>query len=200
MPDLTAIGKIMGGGVPIAAFGGRADVMAVLAPDGADVHRRNARRQPFCVAHGAPRARPARSASRVLRADGRAGEASRRRDSRDLRAARTCRMRSCSTSRSSISSSGAGRRARTYDDARSADTRGVRGATITRCSNAASFCRPRRTRSCSCRPRTRAEDVDETIEAISFAIAMKSLEQAAIIGTSAKAGPRRSRSHSLRSA
>lgn len=33
-PDLTTIGKIMGGGFPIAAFGGREDVMAVLAPDG----------------------------------------------------------------------------------------------------------------------------------------------------------------------
>lgn len=33
-PDLTTIGKIMGGGAPIAAFGGRADVMRVLAPDG----------------------------------------------------------------------------------------------------------------------------------------------------------------------
>ena len=33
-PDLTAIGKIVGGGVPIAAFGGREDVMAMLAPIG----------------------------------------------------------------------------------------------------------------------------------------------------------------------
>jgi glutamate-1-semialdehyde 2,1-aminomutase len=33
-PDLTTIGKILGGGFPIAAFGGRADVMGVLAPDG----------------------------------------------------------------------------------------------------------------------------------------------------------------------
>jgi glutamate-1-semialdehyde 2,1-aminomutase len=33
-PDLTTIGKILGGGAPLAAFGGRADVMAVLAPDG----------------------------------------------------------------------------------------------------------------------------------------------------------------------
>ncbi len=33
-PDLTALGKIMGGGVPIAAFGGREAVMAVLAPAG----------------------------------------------------------------------------------------------------------------------------------------------------------------------
>jgi glutamate-1-semialdehyde 2,1-aminomutase len=33
-PDLTAIGKIAGGGAPLAAFGGREDVMAVLAPIG----------------------------------------------------------------------------------------------------------------------------------------------------------------------
>ena len=33
-PDMTAIGKIMGGGAPIAAFGGREDVMNVLAPIG----------------------------------------------------------------------------------------------------------------------------------------------------------------------
>jgi glutamate-1-semialdehyde 2,1-aminomutase len=33
-PDLTALGKIMGGGAPIAAFGGSEDVMSVLAPDG----------------------------------------------------------------------------------------------------------------------------------------------------------------------
>ncbi|HEY1429353.1 MAG TPA: glutamate-1-semialdehyde 2,1-aminomutase [Candidatus Tumulicola sp.] len=33
-PDLTAIGKIAGGGVPFAAFGGRADIMNVLAPNG----------------------------------------------------------------------------------------------------------------------------------------------------------------------
>lgn len=33
-PDLTTVGKIVGGGFPAAAFGGRADVMALLAPDG----------------------------------------------------------------------------------------------------------------------------------------------------------------------
>ena len=33
-PDLTTVGKILGGGAPIAAFGGRAEVMGVLAPDG----------------------------------------------------------------------------------------------------------------------------------------------------------------------
>jgi len=33
-PDLTTFGKVLGGGLPIAAFGGRADVMEVLAPLG----------------------------------------------------------------------------------------------------------------------------------------------------------------------
>ena len=33
-PDLTTLGKIVGGGMPAAAFGGRADIMASLAPDG----------------------------------------------------------------------------------------------------------------------------------------------------------------------
>jgi glutamate-1-semialdehyde 2,1-aminomutase len=33
-PDLTALGKIIGGGLPVGAFGGRADVMGHLAPEG----------------------------------------------------------------------------------------------------------------------------------------------------------------------
>jgi glutamate-1-semialdehyde 2,1-aminomutase len=33
-PDLTTLGKIVGGGMPAAAFGGRADVMSSIAPDG----------------------------------------------------------------------------------------------------------------------------------------------------------------------
>ncbi len=33
-PDLTTLGKIVGGGLPAAAFGGRADVMSSIAPDG----------------------------------------------------------------------------------------------------------------------------------------------------------------------
>lgn len=33
-PDLTAMGKVIGGGLPVGAFGGRADIMDCLAPDG----------------------------------------------------------------------------------------------------------------------------------------------------------------------
>lgn len=34
VPDLTVMGKIVGGGYPVAAFGGRADIMAPLDPEG----------------------------------------------------------------------------------------------------------------------------------------------------------------------
>lgn len=34
IPDLTAMGKVIGGGLPVGAFGGRADVMDALSPDG----------------------------------------------------------------------------------------------------------------------------------------------------------------------
>jgi glutamate-1-semialdehyde 2,1-aminomutase len=33
-PDLTCLGKVMGGGMPMAAFGGKKDIMAKLAPLG----------------------------------------------------------------------------------------------------------------------------------------------------------------------
>jgi glutamate-1-semialdehyde 2,1-aminomutase len=33
-PDLTTLGKVVGGGLPVGAFGGRADVMARLSPEG----------------------------------------------------------------------------------------------------------------------------------------------------------------------
>nr|MDQ6913866.1 glutamate-1-semialdehyde 2,1-aminomutase [Verrucomicrobiota bacterium] len=33
-PDLTALGKIIGGGLPVGAFGGRAEIMNHLSPDG----------------------------------------------------------------------------------------------------------------------------------------------------------------------
>jgi len=33
-PDLTCLGKIIGGGLPVGAYGGRADLMGQIAPDG----------------------------------------------------------------------------------------------------------------------------------------------------------------------
>jgi glutamate-1-semialdehyde 2,1-aminomutase len=34
MPDLTTLGKIIGGGLPVGAYGGKAEIMDLLAPDG----------------------------------------------------------------------------------------------------------------------------------------------------------------------
>ena len=36
-PDLTTLGKIIGGGLPMAAYGGRADIMNKVAPVGPDL-------------------------------------------------------------------------------------------------------------------------------------------------------------------
>jgi glutamate-1-semialdehyde 2,1-aminomutase len=48
-PDVTTLGKIMGGGAPIAAFGGREDVMNVLAPIGTAFTGGTHGGNPFCV-------------------------------------------------------------------------------------------------------------------------------------------------------
>lgn len=49
-PDLTVIGKIMGGGAPIAAFGGGRDIMQTLAPSGSVFTGGTHGGNPFCVA------------------------------------------------------------------------------------------------------------------------------------------------------
>ena len=38
MPDLTVLGKVMGGGLPAAAYAGRRDLMELVAPAG-DVYQ-----------------------------------------------------------------------------------------------------------------------------------------------------------------
>lgn len=48
-PDLSALGKVMGGGAPIAAFGGREAVMAMLAPFGGTFTGGTHGGNPFCV-------------------------------------------------------------------------------------------------------------------------------------------------------
>jgi glutamate-1-semialdehyde 2,1-aminomutase len=51
-PDLTVLGKVMGGGFPCAAFGGRADVMDRLAPDGPVYQAGTLSGNPVAVAAG----------------------------------------------------------------------------------------------------------------------------------------------------
>jgi glutamate-1-semialdehyde 2,1-aminomutase len=51
-PDLMTFGKVMGGGLPAAAFGGRADVMASLAPAGPVYQAGTLSGNPIAVAAG----------------------------------------------------------------------------------------------------------------------------------------------------
>jgi glutamate-1-semialdehyde 2,1-aminomutase len=51
-PDLMTFGKVMGGGLPAAAFGGRADVMASLAPAGPVYQAGTLSGNPVAVAAG----------------------------------------------------------------------------------------------------------------------------------------------------
>jgi glutamate-1-semialdehyde 2,1-aminomutase len=51
-PDLTTVGKNLGGGFPLAAFGGRAEVMRVLAPEGPTFAGGTHAGNPFAIAIG----------------------------------------------------------------------------------------------------------------------------------------------------
>jgi len=51
-PDLTTLGKVIGGGMPVGAFGGRADVMDFLAPTGPVYQAGTLSGNPVAVAAG----------------------------------------------------------------------------------------------------------------------------------------------------
>jgi glutamate-1-semialdehyde 2,1-aminomutase len=51
-PDLTALGKVIGGGLPVAAFGGRAELMQHMAPVGAVYQAGTLSGNPVAVAAG----------------------------------------------------------------------------------------------------------------------------------------------------
>ena len=51
-PDLTTLGKIVGGGLPVGAFGGRADIMSSIAPDGPVYQAGTLSGNPLAVAAG----------------------------------------------------------------------------------------------------------------------------------------------------
>lgn len=51
-PDLTTLGKIVGGGLPVGAFGGRADIMSHIAPEGPVYQAGTLSGNPLAVAAG----------------------------------------------------------------------------------------------------------------------------------------------------
>ena len=52
-PDMTCLGKIVGGGLPAAAYGGRADIMGTVAPDGPVYQAGTLSGNPLAMAAGA---------------------------------------------------------------------------------------------------------------------------------------------------
>ncbi len=52
MPDLTTLGKVIGGGLPVGAFGGRADIMNYLTPEGPVFHAGTLSGNPLAMAAG----------------------------------------------------------------------------------------------------------------------------------------------------
>ncbi len=52
VPDLTCLGKIIGGGLPVGAYGGRADVMSMVAPVGAVYQAGTLSGNPMAMAAG----------------------------------------------------------------------------------------------------------------------------------------------------
>ncbi len=51
-PDLTTLGKVIGGGLPIGAYGGRADIMSRVAPSGPIYQAGTLSGNPLAVAAG----------------------------------------------------------------------------------------------------------------------------------------------------
>ena len=51
-PDLTCLGKIAGGGLPLGVYGGRADILAKVAPDGPVYQAGTLSGNPLAVAAG----------------------------------------------------------------------------------------------------------------------------------------------------
>ena len=51
-PDLTTLGKIVGGGMPVGVFGGRADIMDRITPDGPVFHAGTLSGNPVAMAAG----------------------------------------------------------------------------------------------------------------------------------------------------
>jgi len=68
-PDLTCLGKIVGGGMPLAAFGGRRDLMSMIAPAGPVYQAGTLSGNPVSVAAGIATLRALRSGDAYERLD-----------------------------------------------------------------------------------------------------------------------------------
>ena len=160
-PDLMTFGKVMGGGFPAAAFGGRADVMAHLAPEGPVYQAGTLSGNPIATTAGLATLRLADDA--VYDHLTKAGDVIKRPPPR------RSRRPACPTSSSrpgpcSPCSSPTGRCATSPAPPPRTPPRSPRSST--RCSTPASTCRPRRTRRGSCPPPTTTARVQTVLDAL----------------------------------
>ncbi|MFN2461590.1 MAG: glutamate-1-semialdehyde 2,1-aminomutase [Candidatus Velthaea sp.] len=70
VPDLTTLGKVIGGGLPVGAFGGRADIMAALSPDGPVYQAGTLSGNPLAMAAGTATLRALRDDAVYAQLDG----------------------------------------------------------------------------------------------------------------------------------
>ena len=150
-PDLATFGKIVGGGMPVGAFGGRAELMTQLAPLGPVYQAGTLSGNPVAMAAASP---PCACSS--ASASGSASSRSAPSSSacwRPCSRLRRCRRSWCASGRCSGSPSRAERR-RARPKRSTRRRRGATGRSSTVCSTPASRSRPRPTRSGSCPPPT----------------------------------------------
>jgi glutamate-1-semialdehyde 2,1-aminomutase len=69
LPDLTTLGKVIGGGLPVGAFGGRAEIMDALSPLGAVYQAGTLSGNPLAMAAGAATLRALREPGVYARLD-----------------------------------------------------------------------------------------------------------------------------------
>ena len=117
-PDLTALGKVIGGGLPVGAFGGRAEIMDQLSPDGPVYQAGTLSGNPLAMAAGLAQLRELERTNAWRRLeelgavfeDGRARGAEARRES-VTRSTGSARCSACSSRRTRCSTSPPRRRA-----------------------------------------------------------------------------------------
>lgn len=87
-PDLTALGKVIGGGLPVGAFGGRAEIMERLSPEGPVYQAGTLSGNPLAMAAGLAQLREFERIDgwKLLEAQGQEFEKATRETLRDLKA------------------------------------------------------------------------------------------------------------------
>ena len=155
-PDLTILGKIVGGGLPLAAFGGRAEIMDRLAPAGDVYQAGTLSGNPLATAAGLSVLRRLRDPARLRASSSSAARGSRRASRRSA---------ACSASARWLTLFMTDEPVRNFDDAQRATPSATARSSAT-CSSAASTSRRRQFEAMFVSLAHGDEEIDRTIEAV----------------------------------